>query len=192
MSRKVRRVPVSLDTKGITHLSPPEIAIILRGADELIMRGGRSLLAKVLKGSREKKLQDLSLDQSPAFGALRALGLEEILARIDWLIINHYLAIEYDHRLPLLVYTPRGWEIEKKTYAVELQRKLDQLIASGNPTPDLAWLNDSHREVLMHLLDRIEASGDRKVIPALESWSQFAVKKIRHKIHGVIETLSRG
>ncbi len=189
MSRKVRRVPVSLDAKDITQLPEQEIAIILRGADELIMHGGRSLLAKVLKGSREKKLKELSLDQSPAFGALRALSLQEILARIDWLIINHYLAIEYDYRLPLLVYTPRGWEIEKKTYAAELQTKLDHLITSGNPVLDLTWLNDSHREVLMHLLDRIEASGDRKVIPALECWSQSAVKKIRRKIQGVVEAL---
>jgi len=189
MSRKVRRVPVSLDTKGVTHLSSPEIAIILRGADELIMRGGRSLLSKVLKGSREKKLQDLSLDQSPAFGALRALSLEEILARIDWLIINHYLAIEYDYRLPLLVYTPRGWEIEKNTYAAELQGKLDHLIVSGKPASDLKWLIDSHREVIMQLLNRIEASGDRKYIPLLESWSQSAVKKIRGRIRSVVEHL---
>ena len=91
----------------------------------------------------------------------------------------------------MLVYTPRGWEIEKKTCAAELQRKLDHLTASGNPVPDLTWLNDSHREVLIHLLDQIEASGDRKVIPALESWSQSAVKKIRRKIHGVVEALLR-
>ncbi|GMR19640.1 MAG: RQC-minor-1 family DNA-binding protein [Gammaproteobacteria bacterium] len=191
MSRKVRHVPVLLDAQGIAHLPAQEIAIILRGADELIMRGGRSLLAKVLKGSREKKLQDLSLDQSPAFGALRTLSLQQILSRIDWLIINNYFAIEYDYRLPLLAYTPRGWEIEKKTYAAELQRKLDHLIASGDSAPDLAWLNDSHREVLIHLLDRIEVSGDRKYIPALENWSQSAVKKIRSKIRGVVENLLR-
>jgi hypothetical protein len=191
MSKKIHRVPVSLDTGGITHLPEQEIAIILRGADELIMRGGRSLLAKVLKGSQEKKLQDLNLARSPAFGALRVLSLEEILARIDWLIIKDYLAIEYDYRLPLLIYTPRGWEIEKKTYAAELQSKLDDLTASGNPTPDLTWLIDSHREVLILLLDRIEASGDCKYIPALESWSQSATKKIRHKIRGVVESLLR-
>lgn len=191
MSRKIHRVPVSLNTQGITHLPTQEIAIILRGADELIMRGGRSLLTKVLKGSREKKLQDLSLDQSPAFGALRALSLQEILARIDWLIINNYLAIEYDYRLPLLVYTPRGWEIEKQTCAAELQTELDHLAASASTVLDLTWLNDNHREVLIQLLDRIEASGDRKYVPALESWSQSAVKKIRRKIHGVVKALLR-
>lgn len=186
MSRKVHRVSVSPDSQNIDHLPAQEIAVILRGADELIMRGGRSLLSKVLKGSREKKLIDLGLDQSPAYGALRALSLQEILARIDWLIINNYLAIEYDYRLPLLVYTPRGWEIEKDTYATELKTKLDHLIASGHSALDLTWLNDNHREVIIHLLDRIAVSGNRNYIPALENWSQSAVRKIRHKIHNVI------
>ena len=66
MSRKVRRVPVSLDSKGIKSLSSADIALILRGADELIGTGGRNLLSKVLKGSREKKVLELGLDESPA------------------------------------------------------------------------------------------------------------------------------
>ncbi len=189
MSRKIHRAPVSLDSQDITELPVQEIAIILRGADDLIMRGGRSLLTKVLKGSREKKLIDLGLDQSPSYGALRTLSRQEVLARIDWLIINNYLAIEYDYRLPLLVYTPRGWEIEKNTFAAELQGKLDHLIASTNPIPDLTWLNDCNREVLIHLLDRIEASGKSNYIPVLESWSQSASRKIRGKIHGVVEQI---
>ncbi len=120
MSRNVRRVPVSLDTRGIKDLPAKEIAVILRGADDLIMSGGRSLLAKLLKGSREKKVLELGLDHSPAYGALSALSLEDVLARIDWLILNDYLFIEYDYRLPLLVYTPRGWQIEKETYTAEM------------------------------------------------------------------------
>ena len=67
MSKKYRHAPVSLDTQGITDLSPQEIAIILRGADEIIMQGGRSLLAKILKGSKEMKLQELNLDQTTPF-----------------------------------------------------------------------------------------------------------------------------
>jgi len=59
MGRKVHRVPVHPDSKGIEPLSEPEIALILRGADELIGSGGRTLLAKVLKGSKEKRLLEL-------------------------------------------------------------------------------------------------------------------------------------
>jgi len=53
MSRKVRRVPVSLDSKGIRHLADSEIALILRGADDLIGTGGRTLLTRILKGSKD-------------------------------------------------------------------------------------------------------------------------------------------
>ena len=56
MGKRVNQVNVTLDPKGITDLPYEEVRAILRGADDLIMRGGRALLAKVLKGSREKKL----------------------------------------------------------------------------------------------------------------------------------------
>jgi hypothetical protein len=57
-----------LDPKGIKNLPYEEIVAILRGADDLIMSGGRSLLAKVLKGSRAKKVLGLGLDASPVYG----------------------------------------------------------------------------------------------------------------------------
>ena len=56
MSRKIQRVRYRLDAKSITALPFDEIAAILRGADTLIMSGGRSMLVKILKGSRDKKL----------------------------------------------------------------------------------------------------------------------------------------
>ena len=47
MSRKVRRVPVVLDAGEIRDLPMEDIRVILRGADELISTGGRSMLAKI-------------------------------------------------------------------------------------------------------------------------------------------------
>lgn len=38
------------------QLSEADILTILRAADEIIGEGGRTLLAKILKGSREKKV----------------------------------------------------------------------------------------------------------------------------------------
>lgn len=190
MSRKTQRVPVLPDARDIKQLSAEEIALILRGADDLIMCGGRTLLAKVLKGSREKKLIELELDQSPAYGKLDHLTLDEILARVDWLILNDYLAIEYDGRLPLLVYTQRGWEIERDTYTAEMQARVDTLIAGSDTPPDLTWLNDRNREVVMLLLDRIERTGDPCYLPALETWSNNTYNKIRRRIRQVMENLS--
>lgn len=189
MGRKVRRVPVHLDSKGIERLSEPEIALILRGADELIGSGGRRLLAKILKGSKEKRLLELELHKSPAYGALRELSLDQIMARIDWLIINGYLRIEYDYRLPMLVYTRKGWEIEKETFTAEMLEKLDQRITNIDPGENFEWLNVLNREVILGLLDAIESSGNSKYVPALERWSRSAARKVRARINGILHAV---
>lgn len=36
-----------------------------------------------------------------------------LLAKIDRAIADGYLDIEYDYRLPFLVFTSRGWEIKR-------------------------------------------------------------------------------
>ena len=60
MSRKIRRVRYSLEPQK-KELSVFELKTILRGADELIMKGGRGILAKILKGSRDKTLKEKKL-----------------------------------------------------------------------------------------------------------------------------------
>ena len=68
MNRKVRRVPVVLDAGQIKKLPQEDIRMILRGADELISNGGRSMLAKILKGSKDKKILEYKLNECPAYG----------------------------------------------------------------------------------------------------------------------------
>jgi hypothetical protein len=105
--------------------------------------------------------------------------------------MHRYLDIEYDYRLPLLVYTPRGWEIERQTYAAEMHARIDEFLATGDTIPDLAWLNDRNREIVMLLLERIEGTGDHKYIPALENWSRNTFKKVKSRIRRVIATLQK-
>ena len=192
MGRRVRRVRYTLDTKGLKHLSQEEIAAILRGADDLIMSGGRSLLAKVLKGSRAKKVLELGLDESPVYGYYASLTMDEILARVDWTIVNGYLDIAYDYRLPLLRYTDRGWEIERETYARELLHEFDKMLESGCEQFDMSYLKDRARDMILLLLDKVEATGDRKYIPILEAWAEIDYKKVRKRIRQVVDTLSQG
>ena len=191
MSRKVRRVPVTLDPKGITELSDEEIRIILRGADDLIFSGGRGLLAKVLKGSRQKAVLEHELDRSPAYGVLSKLSLDDITARIDWLIINGYFHIEYDYRLPLLVYGERGWAIERETYADELLERLDGLIADADndATADLSWLTERNPDVLRLMIKRIEDSKDSKYLPVLQRWKKSVSKRMGHHINVAVRAL---
>ncbi len=64
-----------LDSGGVTHLTSEEIKAILRTADELIAAGGRSILAKILKGSKDKKILKHGLDQCPVYGFYRPYKL---------------------------------------------------------------------------------------------------------------------
>lgn len=191
MGRKVQRVRYHLDSKGIKRLPDEEIAAVLRGADDLIMQGGRSLLAKVLKGSQEKKVLQLNLDQSPVYGYYQHLTLSNILARIDWLILNGYLALEYDYRLPLLVYTQAGWEIEKETYAAELLQGFDEMLSTGETAFDMNYLKDRDRGLILLLLDKVEESGDKKYVPLLEAWAEIDYKKVKQRIKQVINQLNQ-
>jgi len=192
MSRRVQRVRYHLDPKKIKALPSAEIKAILRGADELITRGGRSLLAKVLKGSHAKDVLNLQLNQSPVYGYYRDLSEEDVLARIDWVILNGYLRLEYDYRLPLLVYTETGWEIEKETYADELLEGFDRLLATGQRPYELSYLKDRSRDLIWRLLDKIETCGDPKYIPVLEDWELIDYEKVRQRIRQVISGLSHG
>lgn len=187
MSRRQQRVRISLHPLP-GDLPEHDIRIILRAADDLIMSGGRTLLAKILKGSREKKILELELDHSPAYGAFRGLTIEDITARIDWLIVNDYLGIEYDYRLPLLIYRPRGWAIERETYATELMEYIDEWL-TGSSTQVVGWLNNKNREVLFLLLDRIEASQNPKYLPLLQTWASDTSRKLARRIRAVIAAL---
>ncbi|WP_132014923.1 RQC-minor-1 family DNA-binding protein [Hydrogenispora ethanolica] len=190
MGKRVNRVHYTLDPKNITDLPFEEIRTILRGADGMILRAGRTMLAKVLKGSREKKLLELGLDQNPAYGFYRHCSIEAITAKIDWAILNGFLDLEYDHRLPLLVYTERGWAIEKDTYSDELLERLRQEALSGS-FELVTTLKDRDRGLILLLLAKIEATGDRRFIPALEAWCKADYKKVQRAIRHVISTLQQ-
>lgn len=122
-------------------------------------------LAKILKGARTKDVLAQGLDASPVYGYYRDLRLDDIRARIDWVILNGFLSIEYDYRLPLLVYTDSGWEIERETYANELLQGFDQLPQRGAGPFDMTYLKDRDRGLILLLLDKVEQTGDPKYIP---------------------------
>jgi hypothetical protein len=191
MSRNVQKVRYTLDPKEIKELPDEEIAAILRGADELIIQGGRTLLAKILKGSREKTVLELNLDKSPVYGFYRHLTIEQILARIDWGILEGYLALEYSGRLPLLVYTNKGWEIERETYSDELLQGFNVMLDSGADVFNMLYLKDRDRGMILRLLEKVETSGNPAYIPLLEAWQKIDYKKVCKRIQHVINHLKQ-
>lgn len=188
MSKKDKRVRYELYTNGIKSLPDGEIKTILRGADDLIMSGGRAMLTKILAGSKDKKLVELELDCSPVYGTFKGVTQKEILAKIDWMILHDYLDIEYNGRLPLVVFTDKGWEIERETYANELMNKLMEA-ADKEAYEFVETLMERNRGMILLVLEKIAKSGNKELIPILKTWKAIEYKKVRTKIGEVISVL---
>ena len=188
MSRKKQRVRYELDSGDIRSLTIQEIKAILRAADELIATGGRSMLAKILKGSKDKKVLEHGLDQCPVYGYYRELTLQEITHRIDWMIKKGYLEIEYTDRLPMLVFSKIGWVIERETYAEELLRTFERLL-EGRDYSFVQELKDRNRGMIILFLDKIKQTGNARYIPILKFWKEIEYKKVQAEIQKVIDYL---
>lgn len=189
MNRRVKKVSVTLDSKDVREMPMEDIKAIVRGADDLIMSGGRNLLTKILKGSKEKKLLELKLNESPVYGYFKELKMDDILSRVDWCIENDYLDIEYDYRLPLLIYTKKGWDIEKDIYSDEFLQKINEVCFTKN-YDFVLQLKDRNRELIIMLLDKIATTGSRQYIPVLEAWEKIEYKNVQKKINGIIKKLN--
>lgn len=190
MSKKVRRVPVILDAGEIKDLPQEDIRMILRGADKLISTGGRSMLAKILKGSKDKKIFEYKLNECPAYGYYQDMKLDDISKCIDWMIKKDYLRIEYDYRLPLLVFSEKGWQIEKETFAQELYQRMC-LDVEEKKARVLFEMKEVNRQVVMCVLDKIEKDGTKEFLPYLEAWKMLEVKKVAARIAEVEKKISK-
>lgn len=190
MSKKVRRVPVVLDAGEIKDLPQEDIRMILRGADELISTGGRSMLAKILKGSKDKKIFEYKLNECPAYGYYQDMKLDDISKCIDWMIKKDYLRIEYDYRLPLLVFSEKGWQIEKETFAQELYQRMC-LDVEEKKARVLFEMKEVNRQVVMCVLDKIEKEGTEEFLPYLGAWKMLEVKKVAARIAEVENKISK-
>lgn len=190
MSKKVRRVPVVLDAGEIKDLPLEDIRMILREADELISTGGRSMLAKILKGSKDKKIFEYKLNECPAYGYYQDMKLDDISKCIDWMIKKDYLRIEYDYRLPLLVFSEKGWQIEKETFAQELYQRMC-LDVEEKKARVLFEMKEVNRQVVMCVLDKIEKDGTEEFLPYLEAWKMLEVKKVAARIAEVEKKISK-
>ena len=190
MSKKVRRVPVVLDAGEIKDLPQEDIRMILRGADKLISTGGRSMLAKILKGSKDKKIFKYKLNECPAYGYYQDMKLDDISKCIDWMIKEDYLRIEYDYRLPLLVFSEKGWQIEKETFAQELYQRMC-LDVEEKKALVIFEMKEVNRQVVMCVLDKIEKEGTEEFLLYLEAWKMLEVKKVAARIAEVEKKISK-
>jgi hypothetical protein len=166
-----------------------EILAILRAADEIIATGGRTLLTKILKGSKEKKLLELGLDRNPSYGKFRSLKPEEIMEKVDWMIEREFLEIQFSGKLPMIIFTDKGWAIEREQRVNEFIREWDEWLDAGVTPVSMVYLKERNRGMVMLLLHKIMESGDKQYVPFLNKWAEIAFKKVRQAINGVIRYL---
>jgi hypothetical protein len=154
---------------------------ILRGASEIAAKGGRSQLALLLKGSKDKKLLKHGLNHSEAYGKLSILTIEEIENRIDHLIRQDQLRVGFFGDLPLIIMTDGAWEeVRPWSDAQEWRRAA---AASDRELSDilLQWRNLPRSEQL-HLLDASASLDSNSALRTLRAWHSVAGKEMRARI----------
>lgn len=188
MPRK-RRVPVHLAPAAT--LARADLALVLRAADSIIANGGRTVVTQILKGSRDKRLLEYRLDSNPAYGSMKDRSREEVASLVDRAIVDGYLEIRYDKDLPMLIFTARGWDLERKAMVTELLAELDRKLENGPPY-DMTHLVNRNREMILDLLDAIEASRRPELRPLLFAWRDVDHRKVRTEIDRVLKSLRKG
>lgn len=181
------RSPVHLNSGGV-NVSDEELTIILHGASSVIHLGGRSQLVKLLKGSRDKRILELGLDADESYGALSQLTLNEIAQRVDWTIEEGYLDYYYEWRQPLLMFTERGWELERPAVIESEFRQFCRDVEEGEMRM-AERMTDIKYDFQLDVIELIGQRCDERCLPHLEAWSDKTVKRIRKKIDWAQKTI---
>ncbi|WP_247741002.1 RQC-minor-1 family DNA-binding protein [Cohnella sp. LGH] len=169
-----------------------DVRAMLLAGDSIVGQAGRSMLAKVLKGSRDKKLLAIGLDKSAGYGYFRSLTLDQITERVDWMILHDFFAIDYDRDMPLLVFTDRGWEIQIENMT-ELMLKQWEMWADTVPQDlDMTYLKDLNRSMILLFLEKVARTRDARYLPLLRQWAPIDYRKVREAIGKVIDYLEQG
>ena len=191
MSRKKRRPFTLTERKELIEPTEDEINRILFAADYCVLSAGRSTVAKILKGSKEKAILEHELNKNPSYGAFKAKKTEDIIKMIDWMIYRDYLDIEYDGRLPMIKFGYFGWEYFKKLFANKLYIQMATL-KKGEEEEIALYFKKLNREVILILLDIIQEKNNPCLIPFLELWRTVECKKLKSKLGRILRELSYG
>jgi len=136
---------------------------------------------KLLKGSRDKRLLELGMDADGSYGALSYLTLDEIARKVDWTIEAGYLDYYYEWRQPLLMFTERGWELEKPVVVEEFFEQFCRDVEDGKFRMAERMV-DIKNEVQLDVIELIAQRCDERCLAHLEVWSSQTTKRIRKKL----------
>jgi hypothetical protein len=180
--RPNKAITREVDPAERVPLTDEEHEWILRGASEIVAKGGRSQLSLLLKGSKSKAILKYHLDRSPAYGKLSFLTIEEIENRIDQVIRKGALAVQYfGGDLPLIVLSDSAWEHvrpwanqqEVARAAAADHRSLSEIL--------LSWRN-RRREEQIYLIDAVASLDQETARRLFQTWHRLAGKEMRGKL----------
>ncbi|MNI52264.1 RQC domain protein [compost metagenome] len=169
----------------------PELRAILRAADEIIAEGGRTLLSKILKGSKDRKLLELGLDRNPSYGYYKDLTLDQVMDKVDQMILTGFLETEDNGRYPTIVFTRYGWAIERERRAEEFLQEWDRWLENNITPLNMEYLKDRNRGMIFLFLYKILCSRNQKYILFLALWERVDYKKVQAEIRNVIKALKQ-
>ena len=186
MSAKIIAFPV----KEEVGLTEHERDTILVAADEMICVGGRELLVQMLKGMRSEVVLEAGAEKRKNFGALSALTLGEIEAKIDQLVQEDLLRIELYGSRSLLVHSPSGWIRVKSLWSELLWRAFERRLRARDFGGLQAEVGRLHVEVKLSVLERIAREDAARFQPLLSSWRERETRRIRRKIDEVLARIA--
>ncbi len=91
----------------------------------------------------------------------------------------------------MLIFSEKGWEIERETFAEELFQRFCQDVEEKKAIV-IFEMKDVNRQVVFDVLEKIRSTGDADFIPLLEAWKTMEVHKVSERIGDVLKTLKIG
>lgn len=162
----------------------------------VVASAGRTTMAMVLRGSRAEKVRRLGFEGCRGHGHFAGMNGDEVLARIDTVIQEGALAIEWNREgMPLLRYTEAGLEEAVGYAADEWLEELRAVVGRGaEGVGGLSFLKDvgsRNTRTALVLAERTAEAATPEWLPLLRAWREREVKRVRAVLAPVIERLER-
>lgn len=202
MSQAPQRSPsapraASAPSRPAPVLTDDDRRAILSVCDNLIAIAGRTTLAMALRGSRAKRVLQYHVDQARGYGFYAGVPEAEVLARIDALIAEGVLCLEYRDGFPLLGYTERGLELAMRYAAEEwlaALRSRVQPVADGAALelpPVMAAIQNRNQNTVLLLVDLVAREADTSWLPLLRAWAAIETRRVRGRLAPIVAALEQ-
>ncbi|MUV37465.1 DNA helicase [Lentibacillus sp. JNUCC-1] len=144
-----------------------EAQMILSCVKRMGERFGASLTAKVLKGSRDKRVSSFGLDRLSTFGLLSAYTEKDVSERIQFLVAENILGTE-EGKFPTLKLNQNSVDVLKGKRTVMMK---------AAPLPASAGEEDYHAELFEEMRKLRKTMADEQGVPPYVLFSDATLKE---------------